>query len=184
VIPAGYMSKRIKQGSDSLGMPAVSDIYSLSNCISADFADYINCWKHNGYWLFDSPATIDAIAKELDVSISGTKLFYYELYELEYDQERLEWLGFEPEPSFPTRVEPPLDSTLEGYDVVSFYVRSSPECSPLSCNGLGASLPVNAHCLLPSLESARQLISAGAFHGGEPGPLRVFAVYSVPGVAP
>ena len=173
------MSKRIAQCCDSLDMPAVSDIYSLSNCISNDFADYIDCWKHNGFWLFDAPACIDAVAKELGVSISGTTLFYYEVYELEYDQARREWLDFGPEQSLPTGVEPPLESTLEGYDVVSFHVRSSPECSPLSCNGLGASLPVNEHCLLPTLDSARQLISSGAFDEGEPGPLRIFAVHRV-----
>ena len=165
-------------------MPSVSDIYSLSDCISEDFADYINCWKHNGYWLFNSPADIESVAKELGVSLSGTTLLFYEIYEREYDQEREEWLSFEPEQSFGTQVLPPTESTLEGYDVVSFFVRSSPECSPLSCNGLGSSLPVNAHCLLPSLESAIQLVSSGAFKGGESGPLRVFAVHSVPRVAP
>jgi hypothetical protein len=184
VIAAGYMSKRIEPCPEALGMPTVSEIYSLSGCISENFADYINCWKHNGYWLFDSPAGIEAVAKDLGVSLSGTTLLFYEVYEREYDQEREEWLSFAPEQSFPTRVVPPTESTLEGYDVVSFFVRSSPECSPLSCNGLGSALPVNARCLLPSLESAIQLVSSGAFKDCEPGPLRVFAVRSAPRVAP
>jgi hypothetical protein len=41
----------------------VVDIFSVSACISEDFADYhIQYWKHNGYWLFDSPEIIRKLA--------------------------------------------------------------------------------------------------------------------------
>jgi len=53
MVPAGYMSKRIASRPEWLAVTDVHDIYSVSNCISDDFADYSNCWKHNGYWLFD-----------------------------------------------------------------------------------------------------------------------------------
>jgi hypothetical protein len=36
----------------------VDDLYSVSSCFSEDFTDYINYWKHNGYWFFDSPEII------------------------------------------------------------------------------------------------------------------------------
>jgi hypothetical protein len=62
--------------------------------------------------------------------------------------------------------------------VVSFNVQTSPECSPLSCNSLAESIEVNEHCLLPSLEIAKQLLESGAFTDSEPGPFRVFGVYS------
>ena len=39
----------------------VSDIYSVSGCVSKNFADYINYWKHNGYWFFDSPRIIQLL---------------------------------------------------------------------------------------------------------------------------
>ena len=158
MIPVGYMAKQVARQPDWLNAVAVSDIYSVSNCISEDFADYINAWKHNGFWLFNSPSTIEAVAAELSASLEDTKLFYYEVYELEYDQEHQSWSPFEAEQSFDTQVVPPTTPRLEGYDVVSFFVRTSPECSPLSCNGLASSFPVNSHCLLPSIEQAIQLV--------------------------
>src|SRR5882762_11680399 len=73
---------------------------------------------------------------------------------------------------------------LEGYDVVCFTVRTSPECSPLSCNPLAETIPVNEHCLLSSLEEAVRLIERGAFNNSEPGPYRIFAVYSCDAASP
>jgi hypothetical protein len=75
-------------------------------------------------------------------------------------------------------VLPPHTRTLEGYDVVTFSAGTSAECSPLSCNALARDVPTNAHCLLDSLDRARRLLEEGAFTNAEPGPYRVFAVYS------
>ena len=47
MIPAGYMAKHVAARPDGLKANQVKDIYSVSNCISDDFADYINLWKHN-----------------------------------------------------------------------------------------------------------------------------------------
>ena len=55
MFPAGYMAKRVAARPDWLPAARVSSIYSVSGCISKDFTDYIKFWKHNGYWLFDSP---------------------------------------------------------------------------------------------------------------------------------
>jgi len=74
----------------------------------------------------------------------------------------------------------PAGASLEGYDVVTFSAGSSPECSPLSCNGLASEIATNRHCLLPSVAAARHLLERGAFDRGEPGPFRIFAVYSLP----
>ncbi len=178
--PAGYMAKRVVAQPDWIGSDAVSDIYSLSNCVSEDFADYINSWKHNAFWLFDSPAVIELVSAELKVSLSGTSLFYYEIHELEFDRERCEWVPFMPEHAFKTDVVVPATSRLEGYDVVSCFGGSSPECSPLSCNGLASSLPVNRHCLLASFQETVALLESRAFEHSEPGPLRIFSVSSVP----
>lgn len=70
MIAAGYMAKTISKTPDWLNVPGVSDIYSLSNCISPAFCDYIRHWKHNGYWLFNSPSAIRelAAAEHLDLS--------------------------------------------------------------------------------------------------------------------
>jgi hypothetical protein len=63
-------------------------------------------WKHNGYWLFDSPEVIRGVAKENSVPLEGTFLFYYEVYEMEFDGQQ--WRAYQPESSFPTNVVPPM----------------------------------------------------------------------------
>ncbi|MGA7952403.1 MAG: hypothetical protein WCA07_02675 [Gloeobacterales cyanobacterium] len=63
----------------------VADIYSVSGCVSKDFADYIHYWKHNGYWFFDSPQTILQLAQQNSIDLIGTKLFFYEAYEREFN---------------------------------------------------------------------------------------------------
>jgi len=108
----------------------------------------------------------------------GPNNLYYEVYENQFDDERKVWQPFQADKSFKTEVSAPKANKLEGFDVVTFSVQTSPECSPLSCNGLAESIPVNAHCLLPSLEETIRLVESGAFDNSEPGPFRIFAVYS------
>jgi hypothetical protein len=179
MIPAGYMAKRVAQSPDWLGAPKVDDIYSVSSCLSEDFAEYINYWRHNGYWLFDSPDVIGRLAERNAIDLQGASLFYYEIHERQFDQETGSWGPFGPEPSFALDVETPAAARLEGYDVVCFSVGTSPECSPLSCNGLAKEIETNRHCLLSSLEDAKGLLETGRFARCEPGPYRIFAVYSV-----
>jgi hypothetical protein len=183
MVPAGYMAKRVVARPDWLGAERVSSIYSVSGCVAENFTDYINFWKHNGYWLFDSPEIIIDIARENTIDLAGMVLFFYEVYELQCDAG--EWRLFEPEASFGTDVKVPEAKVLEGYDVVTLFVQTSPECSPLSCNGLAAEVQTNARCLLQSFEQARTLLENGTFNGSEQGPYRIFAVYSVawPGAA-
>lgn len=177
MIPVGYMAKRVCKRPDWLPAPHVADIYSVSNCVCKDFAHYIPYWKHNGYWLFDSPDMIRSVARENSISLEGTSLFYYEAYESEFDGEK--WQAYGPERSFITDVVVPNCKTLEGFDVVNFTAGNSPECSPLSCSSLAAQLPSNSHCLLASFEEAKLQLEKGAFEESEPGPYRIFAVFSV-----
>ncbi len=176
VIPAGYMAKRVRKP-HGFNMDQVADVYSVSDCVNDDFADYIHFWKHNGFWLFDSPQIIRSVAEEKSIDLAGAALFYYEVYEQEFDGKT--WIKFQPEPSFPTSVVEPEARRLEGFGVVTFYARSSPEHSPLWCNSLAQEIPTNAHCLLNSFEETRANLNTGAFANSEPGPYRIFAVYSV-----
>ncbi len=177
MIPAGYMAKKVGKPPEGLGLPNVSDLYSVSGCISENFADYIHYWKHNGYWLYNSPGIIQAIARENSIDLGGTSLFFYEVYEKQFDETG--WCEFSPEASLPTNVIASSAKKLEGFDVVTFYAGASPECSPLSCNGLARGVPTNAHCLLESLEGAMTHLAGGSFKESEPGPYRIFAVYSL-----
>lgn len=177
MVPAGYMAKRIAARPEGFAAERVSSIYSVSKCISGEFADYIRFWKHNGYWLFGSPAVIIELAREHAFDLAGTTLYYYEVHEQQFDDGT--WEPVEPEPSFVTNVTVPDGRVSEGYDVVTFSLQTSAECSPFSCNSLAATVETNARCLLESFERAVALLENGTFSKSEPGPHRIFAVYSV-----
>ena len=176
--PLGYLYKRVASRPDWIKADGVAEIYSLSGCVSSNFADYINYWKHNGFWLFDSPQVIQTLAREHSIPLAGLKLFYYEAHEEEFNDEHKKWVPYESEASFGTSVVEPKHKTLEGFDVTCFTVHTSPECSPLSCNSCAEVLPTNSRCLFRTFEEATQAIERGAFENAEPGPYRVIAVYS------
>ena len=105
------------------------------------------------------------------------ELFYYELYEQQFDDQAATWQSIEPEAAFRTEVVVPQIKRLLGFDVVTYSVQTSPECSPLSCNNLAERIEVNENCLLPSLDEAIRLLESGGFANSEPGPFRLIAVY-------
>jgi hypothetical protein len=177
MIPAGYLAKRVSVKPDWLEVSQVTDIYSVSGCVSKMFTDYVEYWKHNGFWMFDSPEVIETLAQENSIDLAGTTLFYYEVYEKEFDGGT--WHPHVPDESFGTNVVLPLDKQLEGFDVVTFSCRNLPECSPLSCNYLAREIPTNSHCLFRSFEEAEGNVTKGRFKDSEPGPYRIFSVYSV-----
>ena len=178
MIAVGYMAKKIAQRPDWLKAPEVKDICSVSNCISDDFIDYIRFWRHNGYWFFDNPQLIQDLSQENHVELADLTFFYYEVHEKEFDEERKQWLSLDP-PDFPTNVIPPTKKEFLGYDVVTFSARTNAECSPLSCNHLASEIRANTYCLLESFEEAKESLETGKFDHSEPGPFRVFAVYSI-----
>lgn len=171
------MYKTVSKKPDWLNSEPVKDIYSVSSCVSEDFADWINFWKHNGYWFFDHPSIIEKIAKENNISLVGMKLFFFKAYELQWTDQK--WEKYSPDEAFTTNVQSPLKCTLEGFDIVTFCVQTAPECSPLSCNHMAEEIDVNSHCLLGSFAKAKQLIESDIFDDCEPGPYRIFEVYSV-----
>lgn len=63
MIPVGYLAKHVNGCPEWLNAAGVEDVYSVSGCVSKDFTDYINYWKHNAYWFFDSPKVIQDIVE-------------------------------------------------------------------------------------------------------------------------
>jgi hypothetical protein len=183
MIPVGYMAKKIVKRPDWLSSESVIDICSVSNCVSNNFANYFPFWKHNGYWFFDTAHAIEQLARENGIDLSGVKFFFYEVHERQYDEEKKSWNDIQPEPSFLTKVRPPTERKLEGYDVVSFWSGMAAECSPLSCNSVAQDVPVNTHCLLQNFAEAKSHLESGRFDDTEPGPFRIFAVYSLPDIS-
>jgi hypothetical protein len=178
MIPAGYMYKKIAMRPDYIKNPNVIDIYSLSGCISKDFSDYINHWKHNGYWLFDNPSLMKGILSKENIAETEFELFYYEVFEKEFDEDQSCWSMFTPEPSFLTNVTIPSQTEFQGYDLVTFT--NGPECSPLSCNSMADEITTNSHCLMDDFDCLKEMLESEKFKGCEPGPYRIFSVYSVP----
>jgi hypothetical protein len=176
MVPAGYLAKRVAKRPGWLQAPQIEDIYSLSGCESKDFAGYIDHWKHNGYWLLDSPGIIRNLAHEESVKLEGTTLFYYEVHEFEFEGQI--WKPLAPDPGMATNVSLPAHKLLEGFDVVTFSQKNLPEHSPLSCNSLAEELHTNAHCLFATFEEAEANINKGAFANCEPGPYRIFSVFT------
>lgn len=179
MIPVGYLAKKSVARPEGLlkQAPLILDVFSVSSCINADFADYLDFWKHNGFWLFDSPEVIRQVCVEHEIKFDELLLFYYESYSLQFDGEA--WEPFNADASFPTSVSLPPSKLFQGFDVVTFYAGNAPECSPLSCNGLAEEIRTNSHCLLETFEDAKVALESGAFIESEPGPYRIFAVYSI-----
>lgn len=177
MIPMGYMLKKAVNRPDWIKADSVKDVYSVSGCICNDFADYVNFWKHNGYWFFDSPRVIEEIAAAEGIDVSEMKMFYYEVYETEFDDQLKQWIRFSAEDSFPTAVIEPQNKQLAGFDVTTFSQHTTAECSPLSCCSLATELPVNEHCLFNTFDEAKSALEEGFFTNSEPGPFRIFAVY-------
>lgn len=158
---------------------SVKQIYSVSDCVSDDFANWIDDWQHNGFWFFDSPEIMARLAVKHGVDLSTMKLFFFRVHECQWNDEAAKWELFEPDESLQTNVLLPASSVFEGYDIVTHTYGTMAECSPLSCNHMAEKIRVNSNCLLDSLEEAKTLIETGAFHQCEPGPYRIFAVYSL-----
>ena len=178
VIPLGYMFKVVAPPPDWMGTRAIDRVYSVSGHVSRDFLDYIPLWRHNGWWFFNSSATLRDIVRSEGLDAASLTLFYYEAFEKEYDEAEENWRSIYPEGSFVTNVEPPKTKNLCGYDVVTFSVHTSPECSPLSCNMLAREMSVNKFCLFDDFSTAHDLVEGGAFDHSEPGPYRIIAVYN------
>ena len=176
--PLGYLYKKIKPSPEWLNVPSVQDIYSVCDHISENFADYTNYWRHNGFWLFDSPKVIEQLAQENSISLQGLKLFYYEGFEKQFIDSRT-WVDYQPEKSFQTQIIPPINKRLEGFDIVTFSGGNAPECSPLSCNAMAKSYEINSHCLFGSFKNALEALKGHEGDFGELGPNRIIAVYSV-----
>jgi hypothetical protein len=62
MVAAGYMAKRVALKPEWLAADRVVDVFSVSGCVSKNFADYVTFWKHNGFRFFDSPQILCASA--------------------------------------------------------------------------------------------------------------------------
>ena len=177
MIPAGYMYKRIARP-EWLNCKNVIKIYSVSNCISKDFTNYIPHWKHNKYWFFDNPEDMDNIIREEKVT-DEIDLLFYELYEKEFDEGGHAWREFPVEESFGYQVKLPSQKDFLGFDIVCYSMGTSHECSPLSCNLLCQEVEVNEYCLLNNFDEAIKITESLNEKKAEPGPYRIIGANKI-----
>lgn len=176
MIAAGYLAKRVPaQAPDWMKAPAVRSVYSVSSCVNADVTEDIPRWKQNGFELFNSPDEIRSIAQIEGLGLQGAQLFYYEAYEREFDGG--EWYPIKPDPDYESDVIEPQKKSLEGFDVVALCDGPNSH-SPLSCNSLAPEVSTNEHCLFATQQDAESSLIGGRFEDAEPGPCRIYAVYS------
>lgn len=171
---AGYLPKRIRRPSDWLHLPTIVEVCSVSSCISP-VAD-ANARLRNALDLYDSPELARSAATGED-----WRLFAYKVLPIRYDER-----GCEDAWPWPAVAPTPLPSGFRsiGFDVVNdateMEIYFPHACSPLSCNGAAERWPVNAHCLLDSLDVA--IAAARRFANDEepvePGPYFVVEVLS------
>ena len=174
----GYMYKNVRIRPDWIKNNSVNDIYSVSNCVSEDFDDWLDEWKHNGYCLFDSPEIMESIAEKKGIDMSQMKLFFYKASAKQWGENGQELERHSPGKPLPN-VQVPKETKLEGYDVASIDEYGAGRCSPLSCNSLAETIKVNKHCLLDSYDEALRLIESGDLLGCDFEPYRIFEVHSV-----
>ncbi len=78
MIPMGYLYRQVAVRPEWLKAEQVVDLYSLHDCASKNFVNFTKFWKHDGFWMFDSPGIMEELAREHGFVLAGLQLFYYE----------------------------------------------------------------------------------------------------------
>lgn len=159
--------------------PGVTEIANVGHYTSDGPANWIQQWRHNEMWFFDSEALArkviaDAIQIEIEadsqrdppwrVKLSRYPEHSYDFYAykmfpccfVDGQQEAYDLSGLKCEPL-------PAGYERLGYDAVNREGVAHLECSPLFCNGRAADIPVNCFCLID--EPERALALAQTFSG-------------------
>lgn len=167
----GYFPKIVAPKPEWLkDAPAVEEICSVSDCISKSPSDWIDQWKHNEMFVYDTPELAWSVVPQEDRH-RYTLFAYRILPRLFGESEETEWQI----PSLCVNALPGGFASV-GFDAVSRSCGTTFECSPLSCNLMAAHYPVNRYCLLDDLETAIAMARDFAAGNCEPGPYCVVEV--------
>jgi hypothetical protein len=166
----------------------VTEIASVGHYTSEGPPNWIDQWRHNEMWFFDSEALArKVIAEAIQIDIEpdpqrdppwrvklsrevgrGYDFFAYKMFPCRFVQGRKEdydLSGLNCEPL-------PADYERLGYDAVNRTGCAHLECSPLFCNGRAGDIPVNRFCLIDEPDRALALaleFSGSNGNGCEPG---------------
>lgn len=160
----GYFPKRTLKRPDWIKAAGVDEVCSVSTCISAGPAGWINQWLHNEMWVYETPELAWSVVPQN--SRGEFDLYAYQMFPVQFDD------GQQKPFEIPPLCVAPLSAAFEffGLDVVSRSCGSAFECSPLSCNLRAEDVPVTRHCLIADHGLAIRLAEDCEAGGGEPGP--------------
>jgi hypothetical protein len=167
----GYFPKRTEQRPAWLEAVKIEEICSVSACISKGPEKWIDHWKHNEMWVFDSPALAWSVVPE--AVREGFEVYAYGVAPVKISEGKEE--GFD----IPRISPEPLPDGFEslGFDIVCRSCGTQFECSPLSCNRLAEEIPTNRFCLLDDIVTALGLARGLDEAACEPGPYFVVEVF-------
>ena len=150
----------------------VRQIASVSECLAKRPDDWIKRWDFNRATCWNTEAAAWACVP--DDAKPDFNLFAYRIVpSLTLDDlfpKDLPALPQEPDLLPYDRIGYDIVERNAAMDILGF------DCSPLSCNGMAASIPVNEFCLLDDLESALSTALRFGMERLEPGPYVVIEV--------
>jgi hypothetical protein len=166
----GYVSKQLTPPPPNFEPTGLREIASVSNCIADRPDGWVTLWRHNDWFLYDSPELAREVAQEC--AAYRWPVVAYLAHPMEFGPDG------EVPISITTTARPmPEYFHLLGWDVVSRSVTREFECSPLSCNGLANEVQVNELCLLDSEAGAIDFARRCATEQPEPGNYSVIEVW-------
>jgi hypothetical protein len=170
----GYMPKHIVPRPEWLNAANVVDICSVSECMSPGPKDWISLWRQNEMWVFDTEEIARSIVEDRSED-SPFEVLAFRLLPLFCNNGNTETLAIPPL----NVQELPADFLFLGFDIVSRSLGTSFECSPLSCNSVAETKPVNCHCLVDEEDTAVRLARAFSDQSiaCEPGPYYIVEVW-------
>jgi hypothetical protein len=167
----GYFPKRTLKRPDWLKAAGVEEVCSVSTRVSEAPDGWIDHWRHNEMWVYDSPELAWSVVPE--TLRAEFDLYAYQMFPVEFAK------GEQRPFAIPPLHVQPLSASFErlGYDAVSRSCGSSFECSPLSCNYMAEHVPTNRHCLVDDADTAFRIASEFEAGGCEPGPYYAVEVW-------
>jgi hypothetical protein len=166
----GYIAKRVTPRPSNFELDTVREIASVSNCIAKRPDGWIDLWKHNDWWVYDSPELAREVAR--DLGVGDWPIVAYRVLPIRFEESGERTIEVEstaaPMPGYFQRL---------GWDVASKSYSPDFECSPLSCNRRAVQIPVNALCLIETKEEAVEVARLFAREQPEPGAYFVVEVW-------
>ena len=166
----GYFPKRTMKRPEWLKATGVEELCSVSTCLSDGPNGWVDQWRHNEMWVYDTPELAfsvvpEATRKEFD-------LYAYKMFPVVFV------VGKQQPFDIPNLHVQSLASSFErlGNDIVC-KGGCTFACSPLTCNHMAEHVAVNRQCLVEDAAAAFRLAAEFEAGGCEPGPYCVVEVW-------